>query len=239
MKKMKKILKYQQKGGALMENGNKERLLQNIHEAIVSADPDTTAAYVKDAVNSGIEVLKIVDALSAGINTLGIRFERMESFLPELILGAGAMEASMEILKPEIEKLELQVGTPGKVVMANIQGDIHDIGRDIVITMMRVAGLNVYDLGHDVKADVIIDKALEYDANVIGVSSLLTTSLPYARELLKLLDARGLRDRFQVIMGGGAVTPEFCQQVGADGYGENAAVAVKLVQNLLSGGDIQ
>lgn len=122
-------------------------------------------------------------------------------------------------------------------MISNIQGDIHDIGRDIVVTMLRVAGFKVEDMGHDVKPTLMIDKAVECDADIIAVSSLLTTSLPFARDVLRLLDARGLRDRFKVIMGGGAVTPEYCEEIGADGYGDNAAAAVKLVHELLTGGD--
>lgn len=220
----------------MTETGAGGGLLDKIFQSIVAADVEATARLVGEAVAAGVDVMQIVEALTNSINTLGAKFEALECFLPELILGANAMEKAMAVLRPELERLQLQVGSSGTVVMANIQGDIHDIGRDIVVTMLRVAGLKVHDLGHDVKSDLIIDKAMEYRAEIIGLSSLLTTSLPYSREVLSLLEARGLRNRFKVIMGGGAVTPEYCRQVGADGYAENAAAAVNLVQQLLAGG---
>lgn len=216
--------------------GDKD-ILQDIFTAIERPDPDETVKAVEKAVNSGINLLEIVETLTDGITKLGDKFERMECFLPELILGADAMDASMKILKPRMDELNLETGPAGTVVISNIQGDIHDIGRDIVVTMLRVAGFKVEDMGHDVKPTLMIDKAVECDADIIAVSSLLTTSLPFARDVLRLLDARGLRDRFKVIMGGGAVTPEYCEEIGADGYGDNAAAAVKLVHELLTGGD--
>ena len=103
--------------------------------------------------------------------------------------------------------------------------------------MLRASGFAVHDLGHDVKSDAIIDKALEHEADIIGLSSLLTTSLPYADDVLRLLKDRGLRDRFKVVMGGGAVTPEYCKKVGADAYGKDAGAAVDLLQNLISEGE--
>ncbi|HBI28000.1 MAG TPA: cobalamin-binding protein [Peptococcaceae bacterium] len=211
-------------------------ILQHICTAIETPDPDETVKAVEKAVDFGVAPLEIVGALTDGITTLGDKFERMECFLPELILGADAMDVSMKLLKPKIEELNLETGPAGTVVISNIQGDIHDIGRDIVVTMLRVAGYQVEDMGHDVKPNLMIDKALECDADIIAVSTLLTTSLPFAREVLRLLDARGLSGKFKVVMGGGAVTPEYCEEIGA-GYGDNAAAAVKLVKELIDGGD--
>jgi corrinoid protein of di/trimethylamine methyltransferase len=212
-------------------------ILQSIRTAIETPDPEETVKAVEKAVDADVAPLDVVNALTEGITVLGDKFERMECFLPELILGADAMDASMKLLKPKMEEMNLETGPAGTVVISNIQGDIHDIGRDIVVTMLRVAGYQVEDMGHDVKANAMIEKALECDADIIAVSTLLTTSLPFAKEVLSLLDARGLRDRFKVIMGGGAVTPEYCEEIGADGYGDNAAAAVKLVKELISGGD--
>jgi methylmalonyl-CoA mutase cobalamin-binding domain/chain len=212
-----------------------DAMLQKIYAAMVAIDTETTPKLVEEALASGQDVLKIMDALTKGINRVGDKFEAMECFLPELILAADAMESSMAILRPEMDRLDMQVGPTGTIAIATVQGDIHDIGRNIVVAMLRASGFTVHDLGHDVKADIIIDKAVELNSDVIGLSSLLTTSLPYARDVLHLLEARELRSRFKVVMGGGAVTPEYCEQVGADGYGRDAASGVKLMQQLLSG----
>ncbi len=210
-------------------------VLQEIYTAMVNIDTERTPGLVEQALASGEDVLKIINALTQGINKVGDKFEAMECFLPELILAADVMENSMAILRPEIARLDMKVGPTGTIAIATVQGDIHDIGRNIVTAMLRASGFTVHDLGHDMKADLIIDKALNLNADIIGLSSLLTTSLPYARDVLHLLEARGLRSRFKVVMGGGAVTPEYCKQVGADGYGRDAASGVKLVQQLLAG----
>jgi corrinoid protein of di/trimethylamine methyltransferase len=210
-------------------------VIREIYEGMVEIDVDKTPELVRSALAGGQDVLKIVDALSKGIKVVGDKFEALECFLPELIMAARIMEKSMDILKPSLQKLDIKVGSTGTIVMANVQGDIHDIGRQIVVAMLRVAGFDVHDLGHDVKADSIIDKAVELNADVIGLSSLLTTSLPYARQVLELLKVRNLRDRFKVAMGGGAVTPEYSEQIGADGYSRDAASAINLMQQLVAG----
>jgi methylmalonyl-CoA mutase cobalamin-binding domain/chain len=209
--------------------------LQQIYTAMLEIDTERTPDLVRDALTSGEDVLKILDALTKGINKVGDRFEAMECFLPELILAADAMERSMTMLRPEMDKLNVRVGPTGTIVIATVQGDIHDIGRNIVTAMLRASGFSVHDLGHDLKAGTIIDDALDLNADIIGLSSLLTTSLPYARDVLRLLQDRGHRNRFKVVMGGGAVTPEYCKQVGADGYAGDAASGVKLMQQLLAG----
>ena len=118
-------------------------------------------------------------------------------------------------------------------MLAQVQGDIHDIGRNIMAAMLRASGFTVHDIGHDVRPDVVIDKALELDADVIGLSALLTTSLPYALQVPRLLQERGLEGRFRVAMGGGAVTPDYVTKAGADGYAEDAAAGVRLMHELI------
>ena len=209
-------------------------ILDQIYESMVLVEEDKTTELVGQALASGIDVLKITNALTEGITTVGEKFECLEYFLPELILAGNAMESSLDILQPEIERLNVDVGPTGTIAIANVQGDIHDIGRSIVAMMLRVSGFKVHDLGHDVKPDSVIDAALEVKADVIGLSSLLTTSLPFARDVLDLLAERGLRDQFKVIMGGGAVTPEYCEEMGMDGYASDAVAAIKLMQRLLA-----
>ena len=210
-------------------------VLQEIFDAMVEIDEETPPELTKKALSEGVDILTIIDALTKGINRVGDKFEAMECFLPELIMAANTMEKSMTILRPELEKLDIKTGTPGTIVIANLQGDIHDIGRQIATVMLRAAGIKVHDMGHDVKPDVLIDKAVEIKADVIGLSSLLTTSLPFARDMINLLGEQGLRDQFKVVMGGGAVTPEFSEEIGADGYGRDAAHGVRVISELLAG----
>ena len=210
-------------------------VLQEIYDAMVEIDDEKPPELTKKALSEGVDILKIIDALTAGINKVGDKFEAMDCFLPELIMAADIMDESMAILQPELERLDIKTGTPGTIVIANLQGDIHDIGRQIATVMLRAAGIKVYDLGHDVKPDVAIDKAVEVKADVIGLSSLLTTSLPFSRDMINLLEEQGLRDQFQVIMGGGAVTPEFSEEIGANGYARDAAHGVRVISEILAG----
>ena len=165
-----------------MKGVNHERIVGKITASVIDTDEGDSAELAQEALDQGIDVFAIVDALTAGINELGRQFENLECFLPELILGGGAMEEAMKILSPEIEKHVQKSEAPICLVVGNLQGDIHDIGREILCTMLRVAGFTVHDLGNNVKANVFVEKAIEYKADFIGLSSLLTTSLPFAKD---------------------------------------------------------
>lgn len=212
-----------------------DKTLQGVYDGMVEIDAEKTPPLAEKAFANGVDVLKIVDALTKGINTVGDKFEAMECFLPELIIAAGIMDEAMSFLRPELERLDLDIGTSGAIVIANLQGDIHDIGRNIASVMLQASGFVVHDLGNDVKPDVIIDKAVDLKADVIGLSSLLTTSLPFAKDTVNLLKEQGLRDQFKVVMGGGAVTPDYCEDIQADGYCKDAAHGVKVISNLIAG----
>lgn len=153
-------------------------LLEKITASVIDTDEGDSAELAQQALDEGINVFTIVDALTAGIEELGRQFENLECFLPELILGGNAMEAAMKVLQPELEKNVQKAEQPICLVVGNLQGDIHDIGREILCTMLRVAGFTVHDLGNNVKASDFVEKAVEYKADFIGLSSLLTTSLP-------------------------------------------------------------
>jgi methylmalonyl-CoA mutase cobalamin-binding domain/chain len=209
--------------------------LKGITEAMVALETDAVPKLVQDALEAGYPAADIVDALTTGINTVGDRFETMEYFLPELMIAAGAMDEAMDILRPAIAVDDVASAQKGTIVLAQVQGDIHDIGRSILGAMLRASRFTVHDIGHDVMPDLIIDKALEFDADVIGLSALLTTSLPFALQVPRLLADRGLRDRFKVAVGGGAVTPDYATKAGADGYAEDAAAAVRLMHQLMDG----
>jgi methanogenic corrinoid protein MtbC1 len=211
-------------------------LKESIFESMVAIDQERTPALVSEAVESGEDVIEIVDALTRGLKVVGEDFENLDRYLPELITAAQTMEECMGILRPKLEELDIEQGPGATIVMAQVEGDIHDIGRNIVNTMWRLAGFEVHDLGHDVKSSVIVDKAEEVGADIIGLSTLLTTSLPFCRDVVRMLDARDLRSRYKVIIGGGATTPGFVETIGADGCAPDAVSAVALVQNIIDGG---
>ena len=215
-----------------MEHDADDHTLERITEAMVALEADAVPRLVKEALKAGYPAESIVDALTVGINTVGDKFESMEYFLPELITAAGTMDESMDILRPAFAAEGSAAEGKGTIVLAQVQGDIHDIGRSILAAMLRAARFTVHDLGHDVAPDLVIDKALDHDADVIGLSALLTTSLPFAAQLPRLLVDRGLEGRFQIALGGGAVTPDYAARIGADGYAEDAAAAVKLMRRL-------
>lgn len=211
-----------------------DKLLEKITAAVIDTDEGDAAELAQEALDAGINVFTIVDALTAGIDELGRQFENLECFLPELILGGNAMEEAMQVLNPEIEKNIQTAEEPIVIVTGNLQGDIHDIGREILCTMLRVAGFEVHDLGNDVKAADFIENAKAFNADFIGLSSLLTTSLPFSKDVIKLRNDTGIKAK--IIMGGGAVTKEYVEQIGADGYSGTAVEAVELVKRLYAEG---
>lgn len=213
-----------------------EELIEELSACIIDGDPGGAAESAQAAISAGIDPMRILnEGLMAGAAEVGRLFERGEYFLPELMLAGRALKASMEVVKPVlIEKYSGAAGAlRGKVVMATVQTDIHDIGKSLVSSMLTAAGFEVTDLGVDVPLKAIIEKAEEIGADIIGLSALLTTSMPFQRDLIELLKARGLRDKYIVLVGGAPVTPEIAARIGADGTAPNAAEAVQLARRLM------
>lgn len=212
-----------------------EENLSRLFESIVEGDAESAPQWVEAALNEGIDPLRILnEALVRGADVVGERFESGEYYLPELMMTGRALKAAMEVLKPamtaKVASGESQARA--KIVIATVQTDIHDIGKNVVASMLTAAGFDVLDLGIDVPLATIISKAEESQAEVIALSALLTTSMPYMRDLIALLEARGLRQKYKVIVGGASVTPEWAASIGADGTGQNAVEAVRLVRSL-------
>ncbi len=207
--------------------------IQAIAAAVIDGDSDTASEASQAALAAGVDPLLILNkGLMGGADEVGKRFERGEYFLPELMLAGRALKASMEIVKPLL--LEKYAGTDtkvkGRVISATVQTDIHDIGKNIVASMMTAAGFEVTDMGVDAPIKSIIDKAEELGAQVICLSALLTTSMPFMKDLIDLLVARGIREKYIVLVGGASVTEEWAKAIGADGTARNAAEAVKLAR---------
>ncbi len=211
-----------------------EAILRGLAESVIDGDEDRAREFAKKAVDAGIDPLTAIkEGLMSGMKVVGDRFSRLEIFLPEVLLAADAMKAALEILEPLIVKEEREKLTLGKVVIGTVQGDIHDIGKNIVAMLLKANGFEVYDLGRDVPIDEFINKAEEVGADIIAISTLLSTSMPYMEDVIRLLKDRGLREKYKVMVGGGPVTREFAEEIGADGYGDNAEEAVEVAKKLL------
>jgi len=208
--------------------------LQTLVEAVQNGEQDTAIDTARKAVQEGIAINEIVEALTAGMREIGDQFARMEIFLPEMMLAAQAMQVVMSELEPEIQKSSVPTEKKGIVVIGTVEGDMHEIGKDIVITLLRVQGFEVYDLGINVNALDFVRKAEEVHADVIGASSLMTTTMPSQGEIVEFLKEKGIRDKYHVILGGAPVTREWVEECGADSWGENAGVTVEILERVMA-----
>ena len=209
------------------------KIFEQIVEATVAGDRERCVALAGEVVDTGADPLQAIEqGYSRGMEIVGDKFSRMEYYLPELIACADAMKAAMEVLKPHLGK-STGGSARGSLVIGTIQGDLHDLGKNIVKTMLQAAGLTVHDLGCDVQVRSYIDKAEEVDADVIAASAILTTTMAYMPDLVNLLSDMKLRERFKVMVGGAPVTPEYAAEAGADGYGADAAEAVETAKALV------
>lgn len=210
-------------------------LLRRMTESVIDGDAPGAVEAAGQALQAGLDPLAILnEGLVPGADEVGRLFEQGDIFLPELMLAGRALKAAMDIVHPRLaEQYAAGGAAQGRVVIATVQTDIHDIGKNLVASMLTAAGLAIFDLGVDVPLKSIIDKAEEVQADVIAISALLTTSMPFMRDLLEMLKVRGLREKYRVIVGGAPVTPAWAAQIGADGTASNAAEAVRLVRRLL------
>jgi corrinoid protein of di/trimethylamine methyltransferase len=208
--------------------------IEKLYEAVLNYDIEKAEQIATEAVNAGVNPLEAIEnGITAGIREVGDRFHRFEVFLPHLVLAGDAATAAMNVLIKAIPKDKLSAVQRGRIIVGTVEGDLHDLGKNIVVMMLKAASFEVFDLGKDVKTDIIIERAQELKADVIGVSSLMTTTRPYQRELVEELERLGLRDQFKVIVGGGPVTQEWADNIGADGYGRDALEAVTEANRLL------
>ncbi len=210
-----------------------EQFYGEISDAIVNLDEEKAIELAKRAITEKWNLLEVIEkGYGDGIRRIGDLWEEGEFFLPELMLGGNIMQESMDILLPSLKESGVSA-SQGVVVIATIEGDIHSIGKTIVGTMLSANGFDVYDLGADVPAEKIIETAVEKNADIIGVSALLTTTMFGQKKIIDILEDKGIRDNFKVIIGGAPVTKEWTEQCNADGFAGSAVGAVKLVKNLL------
>jgi corrinoid protein of di/trimethylamine methyltransferase len=202
--------------------------------AVQDGDAARAGELAGAALEGDAEVTAIVERLSAGMHEVGDQFATGDIFLPELMLAARAMQSAMGVLQPRLLESAATTVKRGVIVIGTVAGDVHEIGKDIAITMLRAAGFEVHDLGRDVNALDFVRRAEDLRADVIGASALMTTTMPAQKELVDILVAKGLREKYHVILGGAPVTPEWVAEVGADSWGEDAGTAVKVLERAMA-----
>jgi 5-methyltetrahydrofolate--homocysteine methyltransferase len=219
----------------IQENVIKGRMTKDdegIDEEIVGQPG--VAELVEKALASGLSIKDIITkGLSGGMNIVGQKFEAGEYFIPDMLASAQAVGAAMEILEPYLA--ESGVNVKGKVIVATVKDDLHDIGKNIVSVLLRGAGYTVKDLGNNVSTQVIVDAVKEEKPQFLGLSALLTSTMAGMAEVIQMLEQNGIRDQVKIIVGGAPVSEEFAKSIGADGYGEDGFQAVAVVEALASG----
>ncbi len=208
--------------------------LKDIKEALINGDQNGIVELTKKALKNGIEPMTIINsALTVGLQFVGDRFSSGEFFLPNLVAAGATMQKAMSILEPELQARQEEVQRAGTVVIGTVKGDIHEIGKSLVATLLSCNGFKVYDVGADVPTETFVAKAAEMGADLLGLSALLTTTMVMQRQVIEALEKADLRDRVRVMVGGAPVSREWAESIGADGYAEDAMAAVRLAKRLL------
>ena len=208
-------------------------ILEEIISATVDGDEEKSVALARQAMADGMEPFEVIqNGYARGMEIVGQKFAILEYFLPEVMLSADAMTAAIEVLKPYFKERGKQ-DTRGTIVIATIQGDMHDLGKNIVKIMLEADGFVVHDLGANVPVRDLIDKAEAVQADIIAASAILTTTMAHMPDISGILEELGIRDRYMIMLGGAPVIPQWAKAVGADGYGEDAAEAVETARRLM------
>jgi corrinoid protein of di/trimethylamine methyltransferase len=211
-----------------------DELFKAMAQAIIDGEPQQAEELARRAIEGGISPLDAIDkGFMPGVNTVGELFASGEYFLPDLVMGGEAMKAALKVLEPELVRKGEQRQMLGKVVLGTVQGDIHEIGKSMVGTMLAASGFEVYDLGVDVSAQQFVDKVKEVGADLVGLSALLTTTMLVQRQIIGALRESGIRERVKVMVGGAPVSQSWADEIGADGYSEDATGAVIKAKELV------
>jgi corrinoid protein of di/trimethylamine methyltransferase len=212
-------------------------IIEKLTNSIIMGEPEVTVEATQEALSAGIEPMDIIhQGLMPGMNVVGEKFSSGEYFLPDLIIAADGMQQAMELLEPELRKRQQVIESAGTVVIGTVKGDIHEIGKSLVATMLSANGFKVIDLGVDVPTQKFVDQVKETGANIVGLSALLTTTMTVQREVIQALTVAGIREKVKVIVGGAPVTRSWAKDIGADGFAEDAMGAVAVAKQLVGKG---
>ncbi len=207
-----------------------EEILEKLKQAILDYDVELSPILAKEALKEGLEPLVVMDALIAAVKIVGEKFGTGELFLPELVGAANALEAATSLVEEAILQSGMKRQTLGIVVIGTVAGDIHTIGKSMVTSLLTAEGFEVHDVGIDVSAEKFVQAVREYHPDILGLSALLSTTAPEAKVVIEKLKDEGLREKVKIMVGGGAMTAEFAELMGADGYEATAPGAVQLAR---------
>jgi corrinoid protein of di/trimethylamine methyltransferase len=216
-------------------------ILDGLRQAVLDYDHEAGTRLVRQGLDQGIPPLRLIEeGLSRGIAVIGAKFQAMEIFLPELMMAAKVFLEAMKILEPVILASGEGKHKRGVAVIGTVKGDVHSIGKDLFGTLLKVAGFEVHNLGVNVHPGKFIEKVEETGAQIVGLSALMTTTMPSMREVIEFFEARGLREKHTIMIGGGPVTESYCRKITADAYGETAQdgvdLAIKFVEQMRAAG---
>ena len=211
------------------------KILEKLKTAVEEMETELAEEAAKEALAAGIDpVVAINDGLAAGMQTMSALFDEGEVFVPQLVVAADAFEAAVAILTGSMSEEAKAKASKGKVLLHTVQGDIHDIGKNIVKTMMSASGFEVIDLGRDVAVEEVVAKAREYSVDIIAGAALMTTTMPAQRDIVSLLKEEGIRGQFKCMFGGAPVSAEWVEKIGGDAYAETASEAVEKAKILVA-----
>lgn len=214
-----------------------KEFLSKCEKAVLAGDRASAVELAEEAIRSGMPLLDVVDGgFVRGIREVGRLWEEGTYFLPELVMGAEAVKGALSLINPVLSGQRATMSSKGTVVIGTVEGDIHDIGKTLVATMLSASGYRVVDIGADKAPGEFVDRAAEEEADLIAASALLTTTMRSQRWIIEELVKRGLRERFRVIVGGAPCSRDWAEEIGADGYAGSAVSAVDLVKDLITGG---
>ncbi|MDR9756711.1 MAG: corrinoid protein [Thermoanaerobacterales bacterium] len=206
---------------------------EDLAQSVIEGNVDKVKSLAQSLLDAGSNPLEIINkGLIAGMNVVGARFKAMEMFVPEVLMCAKAMSAGMEVVKPHIAEQEVQ--TSGKIIIGTVKNDLHDIGKNLVAMMLESSGFEVINLGIDLSPSQFVEAIKEHKPDIVGLSALLTNTLPFMKDTIDAIEEAGLRDQVKVIIGGAPVTQEYADKIGADGYAPEAASAAELCKKLVA-----
>jgi 5-methyltetrahydrofolate--homocysteine methyltransferase len=215
-----------------------EQLFSAMRQAVIDGDPAAATKLAQDALAAGVAPLDAIEqGFVPGLSWVGEQFGAGELFLPDMMLAARAMQRAVAVLEPEMQRRSTVRAVAGRVVIGTVKGDIHEIGKNLVGMMLSTQGFEVHDLGVDVAPERFVEAAREHDADIVGVSALLTTTMAGQRTVVEALAEAGLRPRVKVMVGGAPASAQWATEIGADGYSEDAIGAVALARTLLGSGE--
>ncbi len=216
---------------------SRQEIIDTLIQAIINGDEAKAVEATNLALEAGIPAIDVVkQGAVKAMDIIGERWRKFEIFLSHVMLAADAMKSVMTVLLPRITAEQKSKYTLGSVVLGTVSGDIHDIGKNLVSTLLSVAGFEVHDIGVDMPSKTFVEKAKEFNANIIAMSCLLSTSMYFQKDLIDYLKDAGLREKYYVVVGGGPVTGDWAAEIGADGWGKYADDAVTVCQKLMSSG---